>query len=192
MDDAAEWFQKIRKGDWQAFSACFNAYAEPLYLYAAGFVGNREDARDIVQDAFLYLWANRETIRTDSLYGYLSRSVKNSCIDFKLHEKVKERYSREVLAMQNEAEEESVDMEQLYERLRVVVDALPPKCREIFVLGCVEGVGYKEIADRLGVSVNTVKTQIKVAYKKIKSELSDQDKSYMLMMFPVLASLMQE
>lgn len=192
MDDAAEWFQKIRKGDWQAFSACFNAYAEQLLLYAAGFVGNREDARDIVQDAFLYLWANRETIRTDSLYGYLIRSVKNSCIDFKLHEKVKERYSREVIAMQNEAEEESVDMEQLYERLRVVVDALPPKCREIFVLGCVEGVGYKEIADRLGVSVNTVKTQIKVAYKKIKSELSDQDKSYMLMMFPVLASLMQE
>ena len=100
----------------------------------------------------------------------MSRSVKNSCIDRKLHAEVEQRYLRELMASGEESSEDSENLEELYKRLQVVMDSLPPKCKEIFILGCVEGLSYKDVAEQLGVSVNTVKTQVKVAYKKIKSE----------------------
>lgn len=173
MEDEATRFRKIQEGDRNAFADLFQAYAEQLYLYASGFMGDQEDARDIVQETFIYLWVNRLKINyTGSLFAYLLRAVKNSCIDYKLHEKVKKRYCQETEHLQRECGEEPENFEIQYARLRRVVDSLPPKCREIFILGCVEGLSYKEVADQLGVSVNTVKTQIKVAYKKVKSELS--------------------
>ena len=81
-----------------------------------------------------------------------------------------------------ETEEKTDNFEELYSRLQVVMDSLPPKCKEIFILGCVEGLSYKEVAEQLGVSVNTVKTQVKVAYKKIKSEFGNTDKNFMLIL----------
>lgn len=180
MQDDEELFRQFQEGSWKAFKILFEAYSEQLYLYAAGFLGDREEARDIVQDAFVYLWENRKKITyTGSLYSYLLRSVKNSCIDYKMHEKVKEKYIREMEYLQDEAEEVSDNFEESYKRLQKVIDSLPPKCKEIFVLGCVEGYSYKEVATRLGVSVNTVKTQIKLAYKKVKSELEKPDTKFM-------------
>lgn len=58
-----------------------------------------------------------------------------------------------------ESSEDSENLEELYRRLQVVMDSLSPKCKEIFILGCAEGLSYKDVAEQLGVSVNTVKTQ---------------------------------
>lgn len=183
MQDELTLFRKMQEGDWCAFNSFFEAYSERLYLYALGFVGNRADAEDIVQDTFIYLWVNRAKIsHSGSLYGYLSRAVKNSCIDRKLHEEVKQRYCREMMISGEESGEDAGDFDELYDRLQDVMDSLPPKCKEIFILGCVEGLSYKDVAARLGVSVNTVKTQVKVAYKKIKSEFGDRDKNFMLIL----------
>ena len=180
MQDELALFRKMQEGDWNAFNSFFESYSERLYLYALGFVGNRAEAEDIVQDTFIYLWVNRAKISlSGSIYAYLSRSVKNSCIDRKLHAEVERRYQREMMVSGEESSEDSENFEELYERLQIVMDSLPPKCKEIFILGCVEGLSYKDVAEQLGVSVNTVKTQVKVAYKKIKSEFGDRDKNFM-------------
>ena len=176
MQDELVLFRKMQEGDWSAFNSFFESYSEQLYLYALGFVGDRAEAEDIVQDTFIYLWVNRAKIsHSGSLYAYLSRSVKNSCIDRKLHAEVERRYQREMMASGEESSEDSENFEELYERLQIVMDSLPPKCKEIFILGCIEGLSYKDVSEQLGVSVNTVKTQVKVAYKKIKSEFGDRD-----------------
>ena len=176
MQDELTLFRKMQEGDWNAFNSFFESYSERLYLYALGFVGNRAEAEDIVQDTFIYLWVNRAKIsHSGSIYAYLSRSVKNSCIDRKLHEEVKQRYQREMMASGEEVSEDSESFEELYERLQIVMDSLPPKCKEIFILGCIEGLSYKDVSEQLGVSVNTVKTQIKLAYRKLKLELGGQN-----------------
>ena len=112
----------------------------------------------------------------------MSQSVKHACIDWKLHEEVERKYRQEIMTSGEETEEKTDNFEELYSRLQVVMDSLPPKCKEIFILGCVEGLSYKEVAEQLGVSVNTVKTQVKVAYKKIKSEFGNTDKNFMLIL----------
>lgn len=173
----------MQAGDWSAFNFFFESYSEQLYHYALGFVKRREEAEDIVQEVFIYLWTNRDRIAcTGSVYAYLCRAVKNSCIDYKLHEKVEERYQREMTALGQDDPGEGDDFEALYARLQSVMNALPPKCREIFILGCVEGMSYKEIAEQLGITVNTVKTQMKVAYKKIKGEFGNKDGKFMMLL----------
>ena len=129
MEDEDRLFRELQAGSWKAFQAFFDAYSERLYLYASGFLCVQEEARDIVQDTFIYLWENRKRITyTGNLYSYLLRSVKNSCIDYKLHQKVKEKYIREVELLQEEAEEELVDnFEELYGQLQDIIDTLPPK-----------------------------------------------------------------
>ncbi len=183
MQDEITLFRKMQEGDWSAFNSFFESYSERLYLYALGFVGNQAEAEDIVQDTFIYLWVNRAKIsHMGSLYNYLSRAVKNSCIDRKLHKEVEQKYRREMMAFGEEAGEDTENFEELYERLQTVMESLPPKCKEIFILGCVEGLSYKDVAEQLGVSVNTVKTQVKVAYKKIKSEFGDRNRNFMLIL----------
>mgnify|MGYP000456328321 FL=1 len=127
------------------------------------------------------MWTNRKKmVYIGPVYAYLCRSVKNSCINYHLRKKVEERYRQEMLM--TEADEED-NFEELYARLQAVMDKLPPKCREIFILGCVESMSYKEIADQLNISINTVKTQMKVAYKKIKDELDDKNMKIMALIF---------
>ena len=180
MTEEAMLFRRVQEGCWEAFDVLFHTYAEQLFFYAMGFVNNREEARDIVQGTFITLWEQRGKIQcTGAIYPYLLRLVKNACLNYQVHEKVKERYLLEKRMTEEEGEEVPADEEEEFEvqyaRLRKVVDGLPEKCREIFSLGCVDGLSYKEVSEKMGVSVNTVKTQIKLAYRKLKLELGGQN-----------------
>ena len=180
MTEEAMLFRRVQEGCWEAFDVLFHTYAEQLFFYAMGFVNNREEARDIVQGTFITLWEQRGKIQcTGAIYPYLLRLVKNACLNYQVHEKVKERYLLEKRMTEEEGEEVPADEEEEFEvqyaRLRKVVDGLPEKCRAIFILGCVDGLSYKEVSEKMGVSVNTVKTQIKLAYRKLKLELGGQN-----------------
>ena len=87
-----------------------------------------------------------------------------------------------ILTGQEESDEDN-GFDEFYDRLQSIMETLPPKCKEIFILGCVESMSYKEIAQQLDISVNTVKTQVKTAYKKIKDEFGGQEKKFMMFLF---------
>ena len=93
MTEEAMLFRRVQEGCWEAFDVLFHTYAEQLFFYAMGFVNNREEARDIVQGTFITLWEQRGKIQcTGAIYPYLLRLVKNACLNYQVHEKVKERY----------------------------------------------------------------------------------------------------
>lgn len=171
MENEAILFRKMQEGDWAAFALFFKAYTEPLYLYALAFVKDRAVAEDVVQDAFIYLWTNRARIGyRGSVYAYLLQSVKNACLNYKTHLGVEEKY-RQVAANPHEEDEPDTEWEEVRQKVLQAVDRLPPKCREIFILGTVEGMKYNEIAEKLDISVNTVKTQMKYAYRKVRNQV---------------------
>lgn len=145
-----------------------------------------EDAENIVQDVFLDFWEKKELLplSTINLPAYLFTSIKNRCIDFLRHkivqkeaeDKIQEEY-RLTLQMKyysleelNEGIFEKEDVEQL---LSKVIDSLPEKCREIFLKSKIEGKRQKEIAEEMNISINTVETQMGIAYKKLRNELKD-------------------
>ena len=75
-----------------------------------------------------------------------------------------------------------IDREEILEKIREVLDELPEKCREIFILACVEGLKYREVAERLDVSVNTVKTQVKSAYAKLRFDFDLKEREYIVIL----------
>lgn len=142
-----------------------------MYAYAFAFVGDRQAAEDIVQDTFVYLWTRRDKIEWhEATYGYMFRSVRNACINHKLRRTIDMRHRDNVIRELLEADDMPPEQEALDE-LRAAMEAelerLPEKCREIFLLGTLERMSYADIADRLGVSLNTVKTQMQRARGKL-------------------------
>ncbi len=183
MENEAILFRKIQEGDWTAFALFFKAHAEQLYLYALAFVKEKTLAEDIVQEAFIYLWIHRARISyTGSVYAYLMQSVKNACINYKTHLEVEEKYQKVALLTEDRDESEN-EWEEMRQKVMQAVESLPAKCREIFILGAIEGMKYQEIAEKLDISVNTVKTQMKQAYRKIKKQVGSDTMVYTVLFF---------
>lgn len=175
VEKEREFFLQMQQGDKCAFEYFFKTYVDMLYAYAMGFCRDEDFAEDLVQEAFVRFWMMREKLSySESIYGYLQRTVRNICINRKERERVEEKYRHEVLNTETEEFNWNDDdaLEELRRQLLSAIDRLPEKCREIFVLSCVEGMKYQEVAQQLGVSVNTVKTQVRFGYKKLRSDLN--------------------
>ena len=153
---------------------------EGLCNYACILLKNEGLAEDIVQEAFIRIWDNRKNLVIYSSWkAYIYRTVHNCCINCL---KKKDTLSRKNSQFQEEVfyhnqisitriNPEAIDRlvaEELSERIEDVITSFPRQCREIFILSRYEQMAYADIADHLNISVNTVKTQIKRALKKLK------------------------
>lgn len=180
MDKMAEILKKMQQGDWMSFNLIFEEYADKLYAYAYAFVKDKFVAEDIVQDAFIYLWTKKEKIEIkESIYPYLFQSVRNACLNYKVRQKIEAKYIEYAQAEHEAFDNDEESLEELHKLAMEFISKLPEKCREIFILGYVDGLSYTEIAEKLGLSINTVKTQLSRARSKLLS-LSNGAKLLML------------
>lgn len=170
--------KKMKAGDESALEFFFKKYVELLYFRALGFVHDQLVAQDIIQEVFIKFWEKRSQLEISySVSAYLNQSVVNACKNHLEYISVRQRYANKYRQDFDEEENEydTEELEHLRIRLHQFINTLPDKCREIFILACVEGLKYREVAERLGVSVNTVKTQVKVAYQRLRNEFDNQD-----------------
>lgn len=163
----------MQQGDSAAYEYLFKAYVDKLFAYAVGLYCDSEAAEDAVQEAFFSLWAMRKKIAwTGSVYPFLRRAVKNMFINNSIREDVKKKYVDETAYTANGIDWDAPNVvEELCEQLWEAIDHLPENCRKIFIMSCVEGLKYQEVAQKLDVSINTVKTQVRIGYKKIREDL---------------------
>jgi len=166
-----------------AFEEIYLNWFSRLLRFAKEYVVWKEDAENIVQDVFLILWTHRDDpqIRIN-LTGYLFTLTKNRCIDHlrrktnaeKGKQIMQHTYDMELQMKLNslEALEQSFisnsDTEQIITR---AIDSLPAKCREIFIRNKIDGKKYKEIAEEMQISVNTVENQMAIAIRKLREQL---------------------
>lgn len=131
-------------------------------------------AEEVVQEVFMQLWEQRvdpSSIRNP--HSYLATLVRNRIYDMIRHRSViraheeRVRYEMEAADLEDLTEEEREAMISQAWRL---VQSLPEAAREIFLLATMEGLKYSEIAERKGISINTVKTQLRIARKKLRSD----------------------
>jgi len=167
------------------FSEVYLHYYPKLVWFAKEFVMPEEDAENIVQDVFADLWERRESMeRIENMNAYLFRLVRNKCLDYLKHKVLEQRYAEKLQAsfqVELNAKLQSLDRFwagfELSERneaektVMVAVNSLPKRCREIFWLSRMEGLKYREISDRLDISVNTVEIQMGIALKKLRIKL---------------------
>lgn len=175
MEEAKQLFAAIRKGDEAAFKKLFYTLYDQLYRQAYRYVGDAQVAEEVVQDIFVNLWKNRQKIILHtSLEAYLSVSTRNHSLNY-----LKSRYAQQRASTQEVSETdlfeapetEDLPREELRKILESAIQSLPEKCRIIFSLSRDHGLTYQEIADELGITKETVKTQIKIALQKLRQQL---------------------
>ena len=164
----------IRSLSLPEFETLFRQHYEELYYYARRYLWRREDAEEVVQDVFVSLWEKRRELRiSTSARAYLYAAVRNRAINL-----LNSRWSSAVTlspeptALLPENEPEQTFGEQALPNLiRQGIAALPEQCRIIFQLSRQSGLTYDEIAEELGVSKETVKSQVKIALRKLRDFL---------------------
>lgn len=159
------------------FEALFKDHFKGLHAYAITIVKDEAVAEDIVQQTFFRLWEKRDTMNEiNSLTAYLYRSVHNESLNYLRHVKVKSAYRQFTVQQMNDKEHtaaQRVGLKELEQRLDKALKELPEQCRTIFQMSRFEELKYREIADRLGLSVKTIENQMGKALKLLRAQLVD-------------------
>ena len=166
-------------GNLELFDEIFRQYSKPLFYYATKFVED-EVAKDIVQDVFAKLWSDQKIAIKLSLNSFLFTMVRNSCLQHLEKQKVRNKYLESTkLKLQEEelqfyiTEKTSLIEQELEKKLSEVLDSLPERCRQIFIMSRFENKKNKEIAEELDISVKAVEKHITRALSTIRTEMKD-------------------
>ncbi|WP_339715773.1 RNA polymerase sigma-70 factor [uncultured Kriegella sp.] len=168
----------LKKGDKIAFKYLFNTYYNRLVAYIITYSHDKAQSEDIVQQTFIKLWENRQKLDdSKSPKGYLYAIAHNIYIDAiktsKKHEKIMNLVWES--ALRDRIEEDFETQEIRIQKMKRVVENLPPKCKKIIHMNKVQGIKYQEIADQMGISIKTVESQMRIAFIKIREAFKEDN-----------------
>lgn len=166
-------YNEIKNRNIQVYEALFTNYYPPLVRFAEGFIFDKSECEDIVQNLFLHFWENSEKITLESsIKSYFYQSVKNRCLNhlrnLHIHDKHNLLYLEAIL---NQNSTEELQDPDLIIQINAALSKLPKKMAEIIKLRFQEGKKIAEIAQMKQVSENTVKTQLQRAKDKLRKIL---------------------
>jgi RNA polymerase sigma-70 factor (ECF subfamily) len=163
--------------DEKAFCELYADYKEKLVFFAMQYLKSREYAEDIFQDAFTVIWQSRKFLNPDAsfssfLYTIVKNRVLNQLREIDKFEEIKHEILINAVDYSDDTEKTIVSND-LYSIIQKALLQLTPRQRQIFDLSRTEHLSHKEIANRLGISVNTVQDSISISLKKIRVFLKD-------------------
>ncbi len=163
-------------GDIKAFDDIYFSYNHKLQKFIFSLAKVKPDTEDLVQEVFIKIWANRSRIRNIASFdNYIFTIAYNTTISH-LREKAKDfKYVEYVKSVQIEIGEvqpsEEINEDDLGEQLRLLIEKMPSRQREVFKMKHFQDCSYKEIAENLNISVNTVENHIVKAHKHLRVNL---------------------
>jgi RNA polymerase sigma-70 factor (ECF subfamily) len=168
-----ELIEGIRSGDSATLGHLQDAYWEPLIQFADRILGGIADPQDVVQEAFIRLWANRDRWQVEgSVRSLLYTVTRNAALDERRRHARRERVSQAADPPATAAEpSEDAAAAELRRAASAAVSQLPPKRQEVFRLSREEGLTYSEIAAVLSVSPQTVANQMSLALAGLRRAL---------------------
>jgi RNA polymerase sigma-70 factor (ECF subfamily) len=184
MDLHLQVFKRVAENDVQAYEMLFKEYYHFLCSFAYGHVKERHTAEEVVEEFFVDFWKNRhKLVITTSVRAYFITAIHNRCLNYLQREKSKFVSAHDIsYLIDNEGsvgdklisiEAPSLLTKELESILKKAIDNLPPNCKKIFLLSRLEDLSYDKISAKLNISVNTVKTQMKIALSRLRDDLKD-------------------
>jgi RNA polymerase sigma-70 factor (family 1) len=166
--------RRLQSGDAKAFEIIFERYFRLLFLDAYTRLKSEKEAEDIVQEFFIDFW-EKQLFRfvQHSLKYYLYQAVRNRCINKLEHRKVLQRRADKYIFTQAREYYQADRMEnnELNNQFQYAMDRIPPESAKVFLLMYIEQLKRKEVARILGISENTVKTQLARALRYLRKQL---------------------
>lgn len=180
VPDDRDWDARLRAGDNAAFEQLFRQYYEQLVAFASRMLGTTELAEEVVQDVFLSIWrqGKRGDLSANNISAYLFGAVRKGSTSRLRHVNVEKRWRERVsrgdgayTIPSSPAADAEARFNDLIRAVRVVVDELPPRCRQAFLLRRQHGLSYAEIAQVMGIAPKTVEVQIGAALRTLRTRL---------------------
>lgn len=167
-----------QESDQQAFKELYLVYFDRLFKFAFSILHSTEFAEEAVNDVFLNIWNKRSTLRNiSSLTNYLFISTRNTSFNYLSKFRKEKSVSLDEVLVQFDVDEltpeTSLFKAELRSEIEKAINALPPKTKLVFRMAKVEGMKYKDIADILNISVNTIDNHIATALKKLGQTLKN-------------------
>lgn len=186
----------LANGDPAAYRFLFKEYYVALCVYALRYTREKTAAEEVVHETIVKIWERKEKIEiTDTVVGYLYKAVQNNALNYLKRQQIKHKYSEEFSKRLREAEDfftisqetgHSVLLaKELESKITEAIESLPDQCREIFKLSRFYGLKNQEIANKKGVTINTVQKQISIALEKLRKSLAP----YLPVIFPIVGIL---
>ncbi len=181
QSNAREIYAKIKNGDQQAFKSFFDAHHQSLFFFLTGKGIAPQEAEDLIQQAFVYIWEKRERIdEHKSLKAYLFQIAYSRMLNlirdnrkFDDHEPVSE------LKQTTDNPASNIENEELNAIIERAVSSMPEKRQHVFRLCFLQEFTYKEAAEFLEVSAKTVENHMGMALKDLRSALSEVAEDYL-------------
>jgi RNA polymerase sigma-70 factor, ECF subfamily len=170
--------RRIAEDETACLQVLMNRYAARLVVYASDMVAQADEAEDIVQETFVRVWRNRNTwTPSGTVSAYLYRITRNIALNALRSRRAQQKWDRLAAeALIRDAPrisaEEDLERELLREEVEGAIASLPPRRREIFVLARYHCLSHREIADALGISLQTVSNQMSSALADLRRSLS--------------------
>jgi RNA polymerase sigma-70 factor (ECF subfamily) len=172
-----ESIQKIRRGDIRSFEEFFRKYYEALCQWAHHYLKDQDSAEEVVQDLFYHLWRDRETMNIRvSVKSYLYQAVSNNCKMILRKQSRRNEIETELArsAGSNRLNSENVlETKELREVVNRTLEELPERPAAIFRMSRYEGLKYREIAEKLKISVKTVEANMGKALELFRKNLQE-------------------
>lgn len=170
--------EQCRKGKQQYYKKVYSLYSQAMFNICLRILGNRQDAEDILQEAFADAFHTIHKFRFESSFGaWLKRIVVNKCISYIRKMKIDMQFINDIETLnivdEDSFEENCKDIAIMVERVKSAMGSLPEGSRTIFSLYLFEGYDHVEISEIMNITESTSKTQYMRAREKIKNILLD-------------------
>ncbi len=164
----------IAAGSIKAFEKLYVAYYNKVLTYTSILLQDSAKAEDVTQNVFLKLWRNRDRLKEDGqLDSYIYITARRAVLDVFREEGYAVKYQEWAKSKQMEESPDAYCLKEIELIAASVIDGMPPRRKEIFIMSRVEGLQAKEIAEKLGLSVHTVNKHIALALSMLKEKMGD-------------------
>lgn len=172
----------LLKDDKNNFRVIFNDYFKPLCHLSIHYLEDKDEAKGVVQDAFVKLWEIRNELNADSnLRNFLFTMVKNDCLNILKRRQILLKHHENIKWMEMHYQYESLqrmgddylEFKELKEKIDLGIQNLPEHCRIVFEMSRFDDLKNREIAEKVGVTQKTVEAHLTKALKILRSDLKD-------------------
>jgi RNA polymerase sigma-70 factor (ECF subfamily) len=162
------------ESDSHAYTEIYYRYSKDIYLVAWNGTRDRDKAEDIVQEVFVSLWQRRKEVEITILKGWLLGATRFQVLKAFRQQKADTNFlARLANASQVIFENDPAAFKELQERIPAVMGSLPEDQQEIFRLHREEQLTYREIADKLGISIKTVEKKMSLTLRHLRLGLDE-------------------
>lgn len=188
----SELIEALKSGDAKSYTFLMDTYYHKLCTYTFSLIHDQDAAEDIVQNVFVKTWKKRKQLKPNfKIKSFLYKSVYNEFIDYyrkrKLVFPLEDKYISALSSIVEDEEEHS--LEKLIDIVKLEIQKLPPKCKEVFLLSKQEGLTNIEIAEYKNVSIKSVEAHITKAFSILRMSIGNKTSSVLFLLFGMPAKL---